>query len=274
MNDRDADVAETVAKEITERGGTAVHNAYDVVTNPEELVAHAINSYGQLDIVVNNAGALGTTLFADTTSQDWHRLCDMHIRSAVGVSRSSWPHLLKSDAGRIINVSSVGMLGSPGFTAYGTGKAGVFGFTNSLAFETTGTSITVNCILPSAWSRMTAELPDPVVREVFEHHFQSEHVATFVSQLADPDCTVNGEAFEVGGGWASRLQLALGPAVDITASASGTWSGQSRALLRDGALTPVRTPSEWLGVEISRIAPELGKGIVDTPTEFNTLEYR
>ncbi|RYF59240.1 MAG: SDR family NAD(P)-dependent oxidoreductase [Comamonadaceae bacterium] len=62
VNDRDAEAAEMVAHEIAERGGTAVHNAYDDVASPEELVAHAINSYGQLDIVVNNAGALGTTL--------------------------------------------------------------------------------------------------------------------------------------------------------------------------------------------------------------------
>ena len=74
---------------VTERGGTAAHNSYDVVTSPEKLVADAIDSYGQLDIVVNNAGVLGTKLFSETSSEDWHRLCDMHIRSAVGVSRSS-----------------------------------------------------------------------------------------------------------------------------------------------------------------------------------------
>lgn len=274
VNDRDADVAQAVAREVTERGGIAVHNSYDIVASPEELVAHAIDAYGQLDIVVNNAGALGTTMFAETTSQDWHRLCDMHIRSAVGVCRSSWNHLLQSDAGRIINVSSVGMLGNPGFTAYGTGKAGVFGFTNSLATEAAATNITVNCILPSAWTRMTAEFPDPVLRDIFEQHFDAEHVASFVARLADPACTFNGEAFEVGGGWASRVQLTFGPAVDITGSSSEAWAEQSEALLGEGELTAVRTPSEWLGVEVSRVAPELSKGVFDTPTEFNTVEYK
>ena len=91
------------------------------------------------------------------------------------------------------------MLGNPGFTAYGTGKAGVFGFTNSLASEAAGTAVTVNCILPSAWTRMTAELPDPVLRDVFEQHFQAEHVASFVARLAHPSCNFNGEAFEVRG---------------------------------------------------------------------------
>lgn len=273
VNDLDADMAEAVASEIVQSGGIAVHNASDIVTHPNELVAQAIDAFGQLDIVVNNAGALGTTLFADTSPQDWHRLCDMHIRAAVGISRSSWPHLLQSAAGRVINVSSIGMLGNPGFTAYGTGKAAVFGFTNSLAAEAAGTNVTVNCIMPTAWTRMTAELPDPALRDIFEQHFQSEHVSAFVTRLASPESAFNGESFEVGGGFASRVQLALGPAVDITAPGSGAWAEQSQALIGEGDLTPVRTPSEWLGVEISRVNPALDAESFNPATEFNKVTF-
>lgn len=70
------------------------------------------------------------------------------------------------------------------------------------------------------------------------------------------------------------MQLTFGPAVDITASAPGTWVEQAEALLSSGELIPVGTPSEWLGVEVSRVAPELSQGVFETPTEFNTVEYK
>lgn len=275
VNDRDADVARRVADEIADHGGVAVHDSHDILEGSDAVVAHAIEEYGRLDVLVNNAGALGTTMFAETDAENWHRSCDMHIRSAVGMARAAWSSLLASPAGRIINVSSVGVLGNPGLTAYGTGKAAILGFTNSLAAESAGSGITVNCILPTAWTRMTEEMPDPFLREVLERHFGSDHVAKFVVRLAEPNCPFNGESFEVGGGWASRFQWTLGPAVDVGGDASSTsWTELADALLAEGDLTAVRTTSEWVGMEVTRVAPDLGRRAHETATEFRTVEYK
>ncbi|MBT8447187.1 MAG: SDR family NAD(P)-dependent oxidoreductase, partial [Gammaproteobacteria bacterium] len=156
----DDDPAGEVVAEIVAAGGTATADHHSVIDEPAGIVDTARQQFGQLDIVVNNAGVLEGSTLADTDPELWHRVFDIHFRGTVDVCRAAWPHLVSSGHGRIINTSSSGMLGNSGLTSYGAAKAAVFGFTRSLAIEGLPLGIGVNCILPSARTRITDMIED------------------------------------------------------------------------------------------------------------------
>ncbi|ORW34398.1 hypothetical protein AWC19_24150 [Mycobacterium palustre] len=276
VNDIDGDAAQQVVHEICERGGHAVLDDHDIVHDPVALVATAIDAFGRLDVLINNAGVLGVTAFGDVSAESWDKVFDSLIKGPVGVTRASWKHLLQSDAGKVVNVSSVGMLGNPGFTAYGAGKAAVFGFTKSLALEAIGTNVTVNCILPSAWTRMSEAIPDPLVRDVLQKHFQPEHVSSFVAWLAHPANRINNEAFEVGAGRASRVRLGVGPGVQVTTSDIDAWFQQQDKLMASGGeLTPVDTSTDLFGLEVARAVEDLNlQQFTEKPVQFDNVEFQ
>jgi NAD(P)-dependent dehydrogenase (short-subunit alcohol dehydrogenase family) len=130
------------------------------------MVDVALNRFGRLDILINNAGPVGSfRLFEDTSAESSERVADIHYKGTVALCRAAWPHLAASGAGRIINTSSAAILGSESQTDYGSAKAAIFGFTRSLAIEGRRHGINVNCILPSAFTRMMETISDPLVRD-------------------------------------------------------------------------------------------------------------
>ena len=257
VNDIAEDAAAAVVEEIVRDGGDAVVDSHSVLGGAEAVVASALERFGQLDILVNNAGVLSTTPFAETPAATWHGIVDVHFRGTVDLTRAAWPHLAAAGAGRIVNTASSGMLGNAGLSAYGAAKAAIFGFTRSIAIEGAAIGIGANCILPSAWTRMTAEIDDPAISVTLQKYFQPEHVAAFVAWLAHPDCHFTNEAFQVSGGRAARVLIALGASVAVPESTPEAWAEAAPGLWSDASLVPVATTAELFGKELIDVDPAL-----------------
>jgi NAD(P)-dependent dehydrogenase (short-subunit alcohol dehydrogenase family) len=200
---------------VAELGSAAVADTHDVVTGGAALVEHALDAFGRIDIVVNNAGFAGGGAFHEIPEAEFDRACDVHIRGTRSVLRAAWPHLVRAGAGRVVNTSSASVFGTGGTTPYLTGKAAVFGITRGLAHEGRRVGINVNSIMPSAFTRLTALVPDDTFRDFLAANFQPEKVAPFVAWLCHSSTEVSGECFSVGAGRAARVFLAEAPGVAL-----------------------------------------------------------
>ena len=128
--------ADDAAEEIRSDGGIAVADRNSVIGDGAAvIVEHALDEFGRLDIVVNNAGISGGGAFDEMPADDFDLLVDTHYGGAVRVSRAAWPHLKASGAGRIVNMSSASVFGTPFTSPYVSSKAGIFGLTRALAAE-------------------------------------------------------------------------------------------------------------------------------------------
>lgn len=249
--------ADEVVREIVSRSGFAIADHHSVLGGASELVRHAIDAYGQLDIVVNNAGVLSGTAFADTPQQDWQAVFDVHFRGTVDVTRAAWPHLVRSGNSRIINTASSGMLGNAGLSSYGAAKGAIFALTRSIAMEGKPLGIYANCIFPSAWTRMTLEINDPAVRATLQRYFQPEHVSAFVVWLCHQDTKVSNEAFQVSGGRAGRLTMAMMPTVRVADSTPEQWVQHQAELLADAPLTALSSTAQMFANELVDADPAI-----------------
>ena len=168
---------------VRELGGDHVADSHDVVADGAALVEHALDALGRIDIVINNAGFAGGGPFHEIPEADFDRACDVHIRGTRSVLRAAWPHLVRSGAGRVVNTSSASVFGTGGTTPYITGKAAVFGITRGLSHEGRSVGINVNAVMPSAFTRLTALVPDDTFRDFLAANFQPEKVAPFVETV-------------------------------------------------------------------------------------------
>lgn len=250
------DPAEETAAAICAAGGEAMAHKGDVRTCCPDLVARALDAWGRLDIAICNAGGSHGGLFADMPGPEWHAAFDIHLVGTVELARAAWPHLVASGAGRILTTASNGMFGNPHATSYGAAKAAIFGFTKGLALEAAPLGINVNCILPAAWSRLTAKIQDPFATGVLESRFGPEHVANFAAWLLHEDTQVSGEGFFLGGGTAQRVTYALGEHVVLDAPGPEDWAKKESALL-SGPVTPSGTLLDSFAAQIAAVAPEL-----------------
>jgi NAD(P)-dependent dehydrogenase (short-subunit alcohol dehydrogenase family) len=249
--------AEAVAA-IVAAGGEALAHKGDVQTCGEELVARAIEAWGRLDILVCNAGGNHGGLFSDQSGPDWHAAFDIHVVGTVEMVRAAWPHLVASGAGRVLTTASNGMFGNAHATSYGAAKAAIYGFTRGIALEAAPHWITVNCILPAAWSRLTSKIQDPFATEVLETRFGPEHIANFAAWLLHEDTQVNGEGFFLGGGVAQRVTFALGEHVVLDQPGPEDWARNEAALL-SGPVTPSGTLLDSFAAQIVAVAPQFAE---------------
>jgi NAD(P)-dependent dehydrogenase (short-subunit alcohol dehydrogenase family) len=203
--------AEGVAEEIRSGGGRALAN-FESVANEAgaaAAVARAVDGFGRIDIIVNNAGIfMPERDFLQTSSESFTRLWQVHVMGSINVARAAWPHLLAQSFGRIINTTShVGYLGCRGLLEYSVAKAAIHGFTRSLALEAEGSGIAVNAVAPGAMTRPVKELsglPDTYTSPAYE----ATLVAPTLLWLAHEECNVNGEVFGVMAGTTTRLKVA------------------------------------------------------------------
>jgi NAD(P)-dependent dehydrogenase (short-subunit alcohol dehydrogenase family) len=251
--------AESVVSEIVAEGGIAVADHHDVTRNGEAMVGTAIDAFGQLDIVVCNAGIMSSVGFAEASLEDWYNVFDVHFRGTVDVLRSAWPHLIRSGNGRIITTSSSGMLGNAGISSYGSAKSGIFGLTRSLAIEGLPDGILANVILPSASTRMMDFVEDPTIANALTNYFQPEHVSALVVWLAHQETTVTNEAFYVGGGRAGRVVMAAAPSVAVSDSTPEMWAEKGGALLVDAPLTLLTTTAELFANQLAEAVLSLSQ---------------
>jgi NAD(P)-dependent dehydrogenase (short-subunit alcohol dehydrogenase family) len=199
--------AESVAQEVIDLGGEAIANGDSVATveGGKAIVDAALESFGQVDIVVNNAGILRDKTFHKITPDEINPVLDVHLRGAFYVTQPAYVHMREKGYGRIINTASnAGVLGNFGQTNYGAAKMGLVGFTHVLAIEGRKYNIKANAIAPVAATRMTEELLGAL-----NEHLQPELVSPVVAYLAHRDVPVSGEVFSVAGGTVSRFFVGL-----------------------------------------------------------------
>lgn len=192
--------ADAVVAEIVKAGGVAVANK-DSVEFGDKIVKTAVDAFGTVDIVINNAGILRDVSFQKMTDLDWDLIMKVHLKGAFSVTRAAWNIMKDKQYGRIINTgSSAGIYGAFGQVNYSTAKMGLYGFTTSLAKEGEKRNIRVNCIAPLAGTRMTETvMPKEVVDAL-----KPEFVAPFVAYLCHDSCQDTGALYEVGAGFVAR----------------------------------------------------------------------
>lgn len=223
-----ASPAETVARLITDRGGAAVADSHSV-SNEEggaAIIAAAIDAFGRIDIVVNNAGIVRDKTFHNLTRDAIDDVLAVHLGGAFWVTRSAWPHLRKQKYGRVLfTTSPAGLLGNFGQANYAAAKSGVVGLMKVLAIEGAKYGITANAISPLAKTRMTENLLSGFLAD----HADPSLVSPLVLWLASEACTDSGNVYSVGGGRTARFVVGMTP-------------GWTRT---DGQLTPEDIAAHW-----------------------------
>ncbi|KIW19481.1 peroxisomal hydratase-dehydrogenase-epimerase [Exophiala spinifera] len=236
--------ADVVVDEIKKAGGKAVAN-YDSVENGDRIIQTAIDAFGRVDILLNNAGILRDISFKNMKDSDWDLINTVHIKGAYKCARAAWPHFRKQKYGRVINTASAaGLFGSFGQCNYSAAKLAQVGFTETLAKEGQKYNILCNVIAPIAASRMTETVMPPDVLA----NLKPDWVVPLVAVLVHPsNTTETGSIFEVGGGHVAKLR----------------WERAKGLLLKaDDTYTPGAILKKWDSV-IDFSEPEYPSGPAD-----------
>jgi len=235
--------ADEVVNEIKKAGGKAVAN-YDSVENGDRIIQTAIDAFGRIDVLINNAGILRDISFKNMKDQDWDLIYNVHVKGAYKCARAAWPHFRKQKYGRVINTASAaGLFGSFGQCNYSAAKLSQVGFTETLAKEGQKYNIMCNVIAPIAASRMTATVMPPDVLD----NLKPEWVVPLVAVLIHKSNTETGSIYEVGGGHVAKLR----------------WQRAKGALLKaDDSMTPGAILAKWNDV-IDYSQPEYPTGVAD-----------
>lgn len=196
--------AEVVAQ-ITASGGTALADTSDVASpsGAQALVTAAVEKFGTLDVVINNAGIIRWAGFPDVDEENLAAHLAVHTFGSFHVARAAWPHMAERGYGRIVMTTSSGVFGLKNNTSYATAKAAVIGLTRSLAVAAPRHGIQVNLIAPAAMTRMAGGAEDP--------HMSPDLVAPMAAYLAHESCPANGEMYAAGAGRFARIFLATTP---------------------------------------------------------------
>ncbi|MEW2358822.1 SDR family oxidoreductase [Spirillospora sp. NPDC029432] len=246
--------AQDVVEEIKKNGGEAVASPDNVAT-PEgagAIIQAALDSFGKVDIVVNNAGILRDKSFKNMSPEEFDAVIAVHLRGSFLVASAAWSHLREQGYGRIVNTSSpAGLFGNFGQANYSTAKMGLVGFTKTLAHEGKKYNIKANAIAPVAWTRMTEDL----LPADFADKLGVEQVTPLVAYLVHESLEDSGEVYTVGGGRVARVLVAEGPGY-----------GQKETLtveaIRDNwaainATEPLTVPAD-MGAQMGPLIQQLG----------------
>jgi NAD(P)-dependent dehydrogenase (short-subunit alcohol dehydrogenase family)/putative sterol carrier protein len=226
--------ADQVVEEIRAAGGQAVAN-YDNVATPEggaNIVRTAIDHFGRVDIVINNAGILRDKTLVKMEPETWNAVLDVHLNGAYHVTRPAFVKMREQGYGRIVfTTSAAGLYGNFGQTNYSAAKMGLVGLMNTLKAEGQKYNIKVNTVAPVAATRLTEDIlpPDLLAK------LKPEFVAPLVLYLCSEQCPADGRIYNAGMGYFNRAAVVTGP---------GTVAG-------DGvqAPTPEQVASVWAGVK-------------------------
>jgi NAD(P)-dependent dehydrogenase (short-subunit alcohol dehydrogenase family) len=273
VNDLSPERAQDVVAEIEAAGGTALPDAHDVATDAAAIVSNTVDHFGRLDVVISNAAVLATGMFDKQDPSEFWRVFEVSFRGTVEVSRAAWPHLVASGNGRLILVSSSGIMGNPGAAAYSSAKGAIWALANTLAMEGAGVGVYVNAIMPTAWTPMTeGAFSDPTVVATLRDRMGPEHVAALVTYLAHQDTTLQGNLFQVSGGRASRMVVCSLPRVEAPESTPEGWRLVGERLLApSGDLTPYWTTGDHFAAEMVAANPDVAEALANTnPADVNS----
>jgi NAD(P)-dependent dehydrogenase (short-subunit alcohol dehydrogenase family) len=199
----DAGPATAVADEILVAGGRAIADTSDVATaaGGQALVDAAVEQFGRIDILINNAGIMRWATFPDVSDDDFERHLAVHVGGSFETARAAWPHMVEHGYGRIVMTTSSGMFGLPNNTSYAAAKGAVIGLARSLASAGADHGIKVNLIAPGALTRMAGRGDAPP-------EMSPDLVAPMAAFLAHEDCPVTGEIYSAGFGRFARMFIA------------------------------------------------------------------
>ncbi|KAK8128370.1 bifunctional hydroxyacyl-CoA dehydrogenase/enoyl-CoA hydratase FOX2 [Apiospora sp. TS-2023a] len=206
---------DTVVGEIKKMGGKAA-GVKASAEDGEKVVKGAMDAFGRIDIIINNAGILRDKAFTNMDDSLWDPVLNVHLRGTYKVTKAAWPIMLKQKYGRIVNTTSTsGIYGNFGQANYAAAKCGILGFSRALALEGYKYNIYTNTIAPNAGTAMTATiLPEELVQA-----FKPDYIAPLVLALCSDKVPKNptGSLYEVGSGWCgqTRWQRSGGAAFPI-----------------------------------------------------------
>jgi len=206
----DASAAQRVVDEIVAAGGEAVanHDSVSTAEGGESIVQTAVDTFGTVDVVVNNAGFLRDQSFAKMTTENIDDIVDVHLKGAFYVSRPAFAHMKEQGYGRFVHTTSAaGLFGNFGQANYAGAKMGLVGLSSVIAIEGAKSNIRSNVIAPLATTRLTEQL----MGEAMANLLAPEQVSGLVAYLASAQCEPTHEVFSVGGGRIARAFVGLGP---------------------------------------------------------------
>ncbi len=200
-------MADETVKQVVEAGGKAVAN-YDSVSTPEggeAIIKAALDNFGRVDVVINNAGILRDKTFAKLTPADLDIVLDVHLKGAFYVSQPAFRVMKEQNYGRLLfTASGAGVFGNFGQSNYGAAKMGLVGLSNVLAQEGAKNNIKSNVIAPIARTRLTEQLLGPLAEKL-----APDCVTPLVVYLVSEQCELTHEIFDVGGGRYARIFIGM-----------------------------------------------------------------
>ncbi|WP_329406074.1 SDR family NAD(P)-dependent oxidoreductase [Streptomyces sp. NBC_00704] len=258
--------ARAVVEEIRAAGGQALADGHDVATaaGARALVTAALERWGRLDALVNNAGISILRPLDELTDDECRRVLDTHAGGTLHMLRAVWPHMTAAGYGRIVNTCSDALFGDTGLSAYAAGKGAVLGLTTSAAAEGAAHGVKVNAVVPVAATRMSLEAvrDDERTTALLTDLFPARHVAPVVALLAHESAPCTGRLLHAAGRRTARIFLGATEGV--------VWTGDpAPELVRDafpricdtGAFRTPGSVSESMGFSLAR----LGAGAAGPP---------
>ena len=203
----DRQPADEVVDEIRREGGKAAANYESVASmaGGQAIVKTAVDTFGRVDIVVNNAGILRDRMIFNMTEEEWDAVINTHLKGTFAVTRAAAPLMREQKSGRVINMTSTsGLIGNVGQANYAAAKLGIFGLTKATALDMARYNVTANCISPFAWTRMIGTIPTETdaqkARVEKVKRMGPEHIAPVAVFLAsDAAKEITGQVFGVRG---------------------------------------------------------------------------
>jgi NAD(P)-dependent dehydrogenase (short-subunit alcohol dehydrogenase family) len=234
--------AEAVAGEIRAAGGEAVADTNSVATpeGAEAIIQTALDAFGRLDILVNNAAISISAPIDEMTPHDFRRHIDVNLMGTIWCCQAAWPHMKSARYGRIVNTTSSSMTGFAAHAAYATSKGGVWSLTRCLAAEGAGLGIKVNAVSPGAFTRLASStlLDDSPLLQHARANLPAELSSPAVAYLAHEDCPVTGECIDSVGGTVQRTYISQTPGFSDTGLTIETVAARwDEIVSEDGATT-------------------------------------